>query len=388
MSIPVIQIEEVSKQFLIPHNRLDTLRDHFIHIFRPKTYEVFQAVDNVSFHVNRGEFLGIIGPNGSGKSTLLKIIAGILHRDHGRVVVQGSIAPFLELGVGFQPELSGRENVFLYASLLGLSREKIKRKYEDIVAFAELERFMDQKLKNYSSGMQVRLAFAVLTETDSDVYLIDEVLAVGDFLFQKKCFNFFRQLKERGKTIVFVSHDFRAVQEFCDRIIIMEKGKAAEVLDTEKAIRVYQRSHYQRLVERSEPESRSVSFKVAFPNQLHCGQKATVTIHYNFKIEVKNPVFQVQIYTLDGTLCNKESNERHRFILGNAKGAGSISLVYHNFNLLEGEYLLMARVWSEGFFGDPLYEIPYPQPFSVSSEVEDGGGICYMNTEWRIDNNL
>lgn len=183
MSQSVIRVKNVIKEFKIPHERIDTLREYFIHAFHPKSYEVFLALNNVSFEVRRGEFLSIIGRNGSGKSTLLKIIAHILKPNSGTVIVDGSISPFLELGVGFQAELSGRENVFLYGALLGFSRAEMKRRYDAIVSFAELERFMDQRVKNYSSGMVVRLAFAIAIQAEADIFLVDEVLAVGDIDF-------------------------------------------------------------------------------------------------------------------------------------------------------------------------------------------------------------
>jgi ABC-type polysaccharide/polyol phosphate transport system ATPase subunit len=221
----IIDIQNISRKFQLPHERLDTLREHFIHFYKPKTYEVFKALDDVSLSVRRGEFVSIIGPNGSGKSTLLKIIAGVLTPNKGTVRVSGTISPLIELGVGFQPELSGKDNVFLYGALLGMDRKEIRRRYEEIVNYAELERFMDQKFKNYSSGMQVRLAFAVAIQVEADIYLVDEALAVGDDMFAKKCFNVFRRLKAEGKTIIFVSHFMPDVLSFSDRVMLLRNGK-------------------------------------------------------------------------------------------------------------------------------------------------------------------
>ena len=187
-------------------------------------YELFNALDNVSFDVKKGEFFGIIGRNGSGKSTLLKILAGIYQPDKGKVKINGMISPFLELGIGFNPELSGRDNVYLNATVLGLTQKQIDEKFDSIVAFSELERFIDQKLKNYSSGMQVRLAFSVSIHANRDILLMDEVLAVGDPSFQEKCLAEFSKYKEMGKTVILVTHDLRIVEAYCDRLLLLQNG--------------------------------------------------------------------------------------------------------------------------------------------------------------------
>lgn len=221
-----IKVDNVSKAFKLPHEKQSSIKSALIN-FHPKkkTYELQEALKDVSFQVKKGEFFGIIGRNGSGKSTLLKLLAGIYSPTSGTVNVNGKLTPFIELGVGFNPELTGRENVYLNGALLGFSRKEMNAMYKDIVEFAELEKFMDQKLKNYSSGMQVRLAFSIAIRAESDILLIDEVLAVGDEAFQSKCFSYFKQLKRAGKTVVFVSHDMGAVKEFCDKGILIDEGK-------------------------------------------------------------------------------------------------------------------------------------------------------------------
>jgi ABC-2 type transport system ATP-binding protein len=190
-----------------------------------KSFEEQHALKDISFEIKEGEFFGIVGRNGSGKSTLLKILAGIYQPTKGSVNVRGRLVPFIELGVGFNPELTGRENVYLNGALLGFSHKDVAAMYDDVVSFAELEKFMDQKLKNYSSGMQVRLAFSMAIRAEADILLIDEVLAVGDADFQRKCFDYFRSLKKNKKTVVFVSHDMTAVREYCDRAILIEKSE-------------------------------------------------------------------------------------------------------------------------------------------------------------------
>jgi ABC-2 type transport system ATP-binding protein len=240
MTEPMIQVKNVSKDFLLPHLRQTTLKSRVLNLFRQsRTIEVQHALRDISFDVKRGEFLGVVGRNGSGKSTLLKILAGIYVPTSGSVVVGGKLVPFIELGVGFSPELTGRENVYLNGALLGFSKGEVQAMYGDIVAFAELEESMDQKLKNYSSGMQVRIAFSVATRAKADILIVDEVLAVGDAAFQRKCFEHFRALKKSDTTIVFVTHDMGAVRQFCDRAILIEDGGIAAQGSAEEVSKQY-----------------------------------------------------------------------------------------------------------------------------------------------------
>lgn len=221
-----IKVSNVKKDFRLPHESNNSLKSSIVQFFsRDRGYTLQHALKDISFDVKKGEFFGIVGRNGSGKSTLLKILAETYQPSDGQVKHYGKIVPFIELGVGFNPELTGRENVYLNGALLGLSRKQIDKKYQEIVDFAELQDFMDQKLKNYSSGMQVRLAFSVATRgNDADILLIDEVLAVGDADFQRKCYDYFKGLKKTDTTIVFVTHDMNAVQTFCDRAILINEG--------------------------------------------------------------------------------------------------------------------------------------------------------------------
>lgn len=221
----VVIANNVVKDFAYTHEISNSLKSVIVHPFRAKKpLNKHHALKGVSFEVKKGEFFGIVGRNGSGKSTLLKILAGIYQTTSGGVHVKGKLVPFIELGVGFNPELTGRENVYLNGALLGFSKKEIDSRYDDIVRFAELEDFMEQRLKNYSSGMQVRLAFSVATRAEADILLIDEVLAVGDADFQRKCFDYFKALKKSGVTVIFVTHDMHAVKEYCDRVILVEGG--------------------------------------------------------------------------------------------------------------------------------------------------------------------
>jgi ABC-2 type transport system ATP-binding protein len=223
-----LSVKNLYKDFLLPHERKNTLKEWVLHFKRP-TYDKLHALHDINFEVKRGEFFGVVGRNGSGKSTLLKIIGGIYQPTKGSVRVNGTLTPFIELGIGFNPELTGRENVYLNGAILGLTRKEITALYDEIVGFAELEKFMDQKLKNYSSGMQVRLAFSIAIQAHNDILLIDEVLAVGDANFQRKCFGVFKDIKKSGRTVIFVTHDMGAVQEFCDRALMIEDSKVLKI---------------------------------------------------------------------------------------------------------------------------------------------------------------
>lgn len=238
----VLSANNVTKNFRLPHERANSLKTSILHVLnRDRGYDIQHALRDISFSVKKGEFFGILGRNGSGKSTLLKILAEIYQPNEGSVGRIGKLVPFIELGVGFNPELTGRENVYLNGALLGFSEREISEKYDEIVEFAELEEFMDQKLKNYSSGMQVRLAFSIATRAEADILLVDEVLAVGDADFQRKCFDYFKGLKNSKKTVVFVTHDMGAVREYCDRAILVDDGHITHEGDADYVANEYLR---------------------------------------------------------------------------------------------------------------------------------------------------
>jgi ABC-type polysaccharide/polyol phosphate transport system ATPase subunit len=228
---PAVFLDGAYKTFRIPHQQYHTLKERALHPFRARTYDELHALNDVSLSVQPGEFFGIVGRNGSGKSTLLKCLAGIYQLDSGDLAIRGRLSPFIELGVGFNPELAARDNVVINAVMMGLSRDEARRRFDEILAFAELEEFVDLKLKNYSSGMAVRLGFATATQIDAEILLVDEVLAVGDASFQQKCFEVFHRLKAEGKTILFVTHDMGLVERFCDRALLLERGRVLSVGD-------------------------------------------------------------------------------------------------------------------------------------------------------------
>jgi len=237
---PAISVRKVSKSFRLPHENHSGLKQKILSVGKGgKGYETQEVLKDISFDIQKGEFFGIVGRNGSGKSTLLKLLAGIYVPDAGEIKISGRLTPFIELGVGFNPELTGRENVFLNGALLGFSRQEMLDMYDEIVEFAELERFMDQKLKNYSSGMQVRLAFSIAIRADTNILVLDEVLAVGDESFQRKCIDVFEKYKASDRTIVLVTHSMATVEQFCDRAILLDDGMVKDVGDPRKIANEY-----------------------------------------------------------------------------------------------------------------------------------------------------
>jgi ABC-type polysaccharide/polyol phosphate transport system ATPase subunit len=237
---PAVEAVAVSKAFWIPHEQRARLKEYFAHPLKRMEYEQNDALRDVTFSVSEGEFFGIVGPNGSGKSTLLKVLAGIYRADSGTVRICGRLSPFIELGVGFNPEFTARTNIEMSGMLMGLTRRQVARRFDAILEFAGLERFVDQQLKNYSSGMLLRLAYSVAIQVPFDILLLDEALAVGDAEFQEKCFRTFEEFRAAGKTVVFVSHDLSAVSRWCDRALFLERGRVAALGETDDVIDVYQ----------------------------------------------------------------------------------------------------------------------------------------------------
>ena len=240
----VIEVRNVEKTFRLPLHRMDSLKERVTHPFTRMEYRDLHALRDISFDVHKGEFFGIVGRNGSGKSSLLKIMASIYRADGGRIRMAGRLAPFIELGVGFNPELTARENVLLNGVMMGLTRQEAARRLDAVLAFSELEEFVELPLKNYSSGMMVRLAFAVMVQADADIMLIDEVLAVGDAAFAQKCMDFFQDRRDAGKTIVLVTHDMSTVQGMCHRAMLLHDGEQLYVGDAEEAALRYFRLNF------------------------------------------------------------------------------------------------------------------------------------------------
>jgi ABC-type polysaccharide/polyol phosphate transport system ATPase subunit len=351
----------VNKAFKLPHERFHTLKERALHPLAGRSYELLRAVDDVSFDVAPGEFFGIVGRNGSGKSTLLKCLAGIYQIDSGRLELHGRVSPFIELGVGFNPELTARDNVLINAIMLGLSRRQARERFDEIIAFAELEEFLDLKLKNYSSGMSVRLAFAVAIQVDADVLLIDEVLAVGDAAFQQKCFEEFHRLKAAGRTILFVTHDMGAVERFCDRAMVIERGRIAALGEPSSMVRLYNELNFGRLVH--EPTAlaghadRAAEVVMAWFESLDGrrivaqphGEPCRICIEARFHADVEDPVFAFTLRNEGGSTVFAATSERSLGPTGKFR-AGERALIRIRFEnwLAESRYRLTPSVARSG----------------------------------------
>jgi len=334
VSAPAVSVRDLSKAFQIPHLRYDTLKERVLHPLNWGAFNTLAALQHVSFDVAPGEFFGIVGRNGSGKSTLLKCIAGIYLVDAGAVDVRGRVSPFIELGVGFNMELTARDNAVINAIMLGLSRREARRRFDEIIAFAELEDYLDLKLKNYSSGMLVRLAFATAITVDADVLLIDEVLAVGDAAFQQKCFDSFVRLRREGLTLLFVTHDMGAVERFCDRAMLLDAGRVRELGDTETVTRAYNEVNFVRLlVGDSEDDDRPGNVAILdawFEDEsgvriaaCPAGQPAVACMRVAVRSELDDPDFSLVIrnelrYPIFAASSQRSSGESGHFAAGDS----------------------------------------------------------------------
>lgn len=254
-----LEVKHVSKSFRLPTEQANGIKQAFVNWTKGiKGYKEQHVLKDISFKVEKGDFFGIVGRNGSGKSTLLKIISQIYTPEKGTVKVNGTLIPFIELGVGFNPELTGRENIYLNGALLGFSKDEVSAMYDEIVEFAELEEFMDQKLKNYSSGMQVRLAFSIAIKAQGDILVLDEVLAVGDEAFQRKCDDFFSKIKkDKTKTVILVTHSMSSVRRYCNKAIMINQGEAASLGSIDEVVEAYTQLNLEKLGKK-EPETQEV----------------------------------------------------------------------------------------------------------------------------------
>lgn len=399
-----IKVDNLSKSFRIPHEKINTMRGAFVSAFRKKGYEEFKALDNVSFEVKKGEFFGIIGRNGSGKSTLLKILAGIYTPDSGKIEINDHISPFLELGIGFNPELSGRDNIYLNATVLGLSRKQIDEKFDDIVRFSELERFIDQKLKNYSSGMSVRLAFSVAIHANRDILLMDEVLAVGDTNFQKKCLLEFNKYKKQGKTVVLVTHDMFSVTKYCDRVMVLDEGENKILSQPKSAVTYYLDNNRTKSRSKVTKQDRGKGDKTSdkkdegveigkvefFDNQgsgsdnFRIGDDVVIRINFHAKEKIKNPVFGIAIYNQDGVQITGPNTLSSGISIQEIEGDGHLDFIIHNCPLFSGQYFITVAIHDES--GSLIYDIQERAfSFFVDSLEKNQRGLIKLDHEWRIN---
>jgi ABC-type polysaccharide/polyol phosphate transport system ATPase subunit len=310
---PPIIAESVSKTFRVPQERTHTLKERALHPLRRSRHESFPALNDITFEVRRGEFFGIAGRNGSGKSTLLKCLAGIYGVDSGRIWMNGRLSPFIELGVGFNQDLAARDNVVLNGIMMGLSPREARARYDAVIDFAELREFEELKLKNYSSGMYVRLAFSVAIQVDAEILLVDEVLAVGDAAFAQKCFDVFNRMRDEGRTIVFVTHDMGTLNRFCHRALLLERGSVVHIGEPHEVADRYLEINFGRdpevTADASEARGGDGEARVLEawvedeqgerqPSLLQ-GQRVTLKARVNFTVDVEDPVASVYVLNED-----------------------------------------------------------------------------------------
>jgi lipopolysaccharide transport system ATP-binding protein len=391
---PAIVVRNVTKEFIIPHERRTTIFENISGMFSPSTYEKFVALKDVSFTVNRGESVGIIGDNGSGKSTLLKIISKILRPTSGSIEINGKITPFLELGVGFQPDMTAKENIEVYSTIMGMSDKEIAANLDHVLEFAGLANFRDTKLKNFSSGMQVRLAFATAIQKKPDILLVDEVLAVGDMDFQRKCLEIFQKYKDDKVTTIFVSHDLNSVRKFCDKTLLLNNGKAVAFDYTNEVIDSYiykvnidqSQSENNQIIELEQPVAEAgteglspgtnrdslefISKYRKLPNfrwgnkdleltsvklldkngregnSFISGDAMTISMEYALNKEVKNPIFGFDIANEHGDNCFGTNTLLKGIHIDDLKNKGTIQIRIEEIPLLQGKYYLSVAAQS------------------------------------------
>ncbi|HWD63806.1 MAG TPA: ABC transporter ATP-binding protein, partial [Solirubrobacteraceae bacterium] len=374
-----VSVDRVSKAFKLPHEQFFTLKERVLHPVRSRQYDLLEAVRDVSIEVGRGEFFGIVGRNGSGKSTLLKCIAGIYRKDTGSIRVRGRISPFIELGVGFSPELTARDNVMINAIMLGLTRREARERFDAIIDFAELRDFLDLKLKNYSSGMLVRLAFSAAIQVRTEVLLVDEVLAVGDANFQQKCFDQFKRLKDEGRTILFVTHDMGAVERFCDRAMLLDKGQMVEIGAPAGVARSYNRLNFARALGSTSagarapaPFGQTVDIKDGWFEdpagrrvaESAYGDPCTIGVEVEFRQTIEDPIFGIALINQAGSaILNISSDQLHGSTDRGARPTTSgrfpadsrtvFRLRFDNW-LAPGRYSLTASVAAPGLGAEEL----------------------------------
>ena len=389
-----IEVEHLWKSFQIPHERRTTLFENIVGMIRPNHYETYTVLKDISFEVDEGECIGIIGDNGSGKSTLLKIIANILRPTKGNVRIKGKMTPFLELGVGFQSDLTVQENVGVYAAIMGISKREIKNSIDEVIDFAGLTNFRDTKLKNLSSGMQVRLAFSTAIQTDPDVLLVDEVLAVGDKEFQQKCFETFSKYKREGVTILLVSHDLGAVRRFCDKTLLLRNGEKEIFSDTNSVIDEY---IYRPDEARDQPTGKSdtrwgnkdieitdvkfIDKNKKYNDNFISSDPLTVRIFYESHEKINSPVFGIIFYYQD-TYCYGTTTEFKGCDTGLVYGRGYVDFIVEKLPLIAGEFEVTVAVASSDYktqydWHNRLYS------FNVHNQMRDLG-IFSVDGSWMV----
>lgn len=399
-----IELQHVWKRYQLG-SKHDSLRDMIPALLKrwakreapPETPKnEFWALKDVSFHVKKGETLGIIGPNGAGKSTLLKILSRIAKQTRGTIRVQGRLAALIELGGGFHPDLSGRENISLQGTMLGLSRREIIDRFDSIVAFSELDQFLDTPVKRYSSGMVVKLGFAIAAHIHPDILLLDEVLAVGDIGFQQKCFRRIDALRQAGTTMIFISHNLEAVHTLCDRVLLLRHGQVAEEGEPGAVIQRFREEmlgHAMReeAVVASDGHSThlaqltDVALKDADGTPLETlttGEPLLIEVSYRASQPIANPMFRVAIERFDGLLCHATASRRHGVVPETLRGEGTLTLTYPAVPLLPNLYHVTVELFEDGN-PIPVASLRRHRIFQIISDGHDHGTV-QLEHSWLL----
>ena len=385
-----VSVRDIHKEFILPQSKNSTFKQTVVNIVKKNNKVTQKVLDGVSFDVRKGDFFGIVGRNGSGKSTLLKLIAGVYFPTSGQMVLNGGLTPFIELGVGFNPELSGRDNVYLNGALLGFNRKQMDVMYDYIVDFAELGPFMDQKLKNYSSGMQVRLAFSIAIMAKNEILIFDEVLAVGDEAFQRKCLDVFEKYKASGQTVILVTHDMNTVKKFCNRALLLSDGKIVEIGDPMSVADEYSRLNQVetdrniKKVNEKIQKSKYLGVEVVDENgvkkqNFKLGEKANVNLTWHDLPAEKIGSLGVHIFKQSGEHITG-INSRSSSHTAGWKKRGQISIEF-DLNITAGRYYVMVELFDDrGKVEDAIMKGP---EFSVTNPVMEWSGIVELSHIWK-----
>jgi ABC-type polysaccharide/polyol phosphate transport system ATPase subunit len=387
-----IVVDAVTKEFRIRQSGTRTLKSAVIEKFlgRGRYQRALHALDDVTFSVKRGETLGIIGANGAGKSTLLSLITGTMLPTTGSINTTGTVSSLLELGAGFHPDLTGRENVFLYGAIMGLTREQMKERFDAIVEFAELADFIDQPVKHYSSGMYVRLGFAVAVEVNPDILLIDEVLAVGDESFQRKCIAKMDEFRREGKTMLIISHDIPTIQSISDRILLLDQGKVAGLGEPTEVAQGYRASARTKLSKSSAREWGSgeitienVTIKgLSGPTEdFVFGEEMTLDVEFTANTPIERPVFGIALNDVKGATMFGTNTQIEGATIDKVDGKGRISVKLPKLTLAGGTYLISLSVHSEDHRTN-YHRVDNRYAISVNAPKNFEG--VHMDTEWEI----
>ncbi|OPY27209.1 MAG: Trehalose/maltose import ATP-binding protein MalK [Methanocella sp. PtaU1.Bin125] len=415
---PAVVVRNLTKEFVIPHERKTTLFENIRGVFQPSVYEKFVVLNDVSFTVDRGDSLGIVGFNGSGKSTLLKLIANILRPTAGSIEVNGRITPFLELGVGFQNDLTARENIEVYSTMMGLGDGEIKKNMDSVLEFAGLTQFRDTKLKNFSSGMQVRLAFATAIQRRPEILLVDEVLAVGDMDFQKKCLDVFKQFREQGVTMLFVSHDLSSVRKFCNKTLLLRRGGVYAFGETNQIVDRYIYSAKPReppapagngaekagsparapaanpgtarpAAGQLPEEQRKVAITAlefidkhgAASSNFVTGDPMTIRVRYEVRQVIDALDFSITIYNEAGVYCYATDTQAKNYTVDRTAGKRALDLVIGRIPMLDGVYYITVAAAPPSGDAYDWHEKEYS--FVVQKETPDSG-LFEIDCRWAL----